>query len=204
MTVFPCPHCGGEIVGEIVVVSGPAPLPGWRNPDATGATSQAQQQAQLGGVAPVAQEHLGSKQLGSRSKNFKTYTRNFLDFWEAYPRHRDKLKAFGAWRNAVDRLAATTGATATQAQAQIMEGALRYRNDPGREDQYTKYAEGWLNGDGWEDEPLPPRIRPGARPPDPPRPMTSGEMDRAIERAFGTEDPKFMSREEKEARGIRE
>ena len=41
--------------------------------------------------------------------------------------------------------------------AQILAGAIRYRDDPNRVDQFTKYAEGWLNADGWEDEPLPPR-----------------------------------------------
>jgi len=35
--------------------------------------------------------------------------------------------------------------------------------------QFTKYAEGWLNGDGWLDDPLPPRLASGIQPaaPDP-------------------------------------
>jgi hypothetical protein len=37
----------------------------------------------------------------------------------------------------------------------IIAGADRYAQDPNRQEQYTKYAEGWLNGDGWLDEPLP-------------------------------------------------
>lgn len=178
---FPCPHCGGEIV----VTPGSSPFPGWRNPDATDAISSAQSAAQVE-VAPVAQ----GSEVQDRSPKSKTYnqgyTRNFDAFWVFYPRHRDKRKAFKAWRNAVARLVATTGATGATAMAQLEAGAQRYRDDPNRLDEFTKYAEGWLNGDGWEDEPLPARLNGRRdRPPDPPRPMTSGEMDREIARALG-------------------
>ena len=61
------------------------------------------------------------------------------------------------WRNAVARAGAIDGANATLAMAQIIAGAIRYRDDPNRLPEFTKYAEGWLNGDGWEDEPLPVR-----------------------------------------------
>lgn len=82
------------------------------------------------------------------------YEPAFEKFWSIYPLHRDKRKAQKAWRNAIHRASATD----------INAGATRYRNDPNRLAQYTKYAEGWLNGDGWEDEPLPPRLRPGVIP----------------------------------------
>jgi len=71
----------------------------------------------------------------------------FEEFWETYPRHRDKRKAEKAFVNAVKRADADT----------IIAGANRYALDPNRVEQFTKYAEGWLNGDGWLDEPLPPR-----------------------------------------------
>lgn len=69
----------------------------------------------------------------------------FDDFWDAYPRHRDRRKAERAFTAALRRADADT----------IIDGASRYATDPSREEQYTKYAEGWLNGDGWLDEPLP-------------------------------------------------
>lgn len=177
---FPCPHCGGEIV----VIPGSSPFPGWRNPDATDAISPAQ-------LVTQSQIAHGSKNLDldpSPKKNQtynQGYTRNFLDFWEVYPRHRDKRKAFKAWRNAVARLGATA-----DARGAILAGAIRYRDDPNRLDEFTKYAEGWLNADGWEDEPLPARLNGRReRPPDPPRAMTSGEMDQFIDRALGKERP---------------
>jgi predicted RNA-binding Zn-ribbon protein involved in translation (DUF1610 family) len=155
MTAFSCPHCGGEIV----VTPGPEPLPGWRNSGATGAISSAQPAAQLG-IAQVSEV----QDLALKVKTYNQgYTRNFEAFWAIYPRHRDKRKAFRAWRNAVARIGATTGATGATAMAQLEDGAARYRDDPNRVDEFTKYAEGWLNGDGWEDEPLPVRLN-GRRP----------------------------------------
>ena len=169
---FPCPHCGGEIV----VVPGSSPFPGWRNPDATDAIPVAQSVAQ----SRIAQG-LEVQGLSPKSKSYNQgYTRNFDEFWEVYPRHRDKRKAFKAWRNAVARLGATA-----DARGAIIAGAIRYRDDPNRLDEFTKYAEGWLNGDGWEDEPLPARLNPNGRSPDPPRPLTSGEMDQYIEEQLG-------------------
>lgn len=71
----------------------------------------------------------------------------FDEFWIAYPRRRDRRKAERAFAAALKRADADT----------IIAGARRYATDPNRDDQFTKYAEGWLNGDGWLDEPLPPR-----------------------------------------------
>jgi hypothetical protein len=71
----------------------------------------------------------------------------FDDFWDTYPRRRDRRKAEKAFSNACKRADAD----------EIIAGAYRYATDPNRLEQFTKYAEGWLNGDGWLDEPLPPR-----------------------------------------------
>lgn len=146
-----CPHCGGAI-----------PLSFGANTDAI----QTQMLAQTGANGQIAQgSDLGSSlglEVGSTpsTKAYnKGYNAHFLDFWQVYPRKRDKRKAERAWRKAVARLGANTDATVAQSQAQILAGAIRLRDDPNREEQYTKYAEGWLNGDGWEDEPLPPRSR---------------------------------------------
>jgi hypothetical protein len=101
----------------------------------------------------------GSEDLSyKRTKNYNQgYDQGFLLFWNDYPRKRDKRKAQIAWRKSVLRLAQTTGANRADAMAQILAGAIRYRDDPNRVEEFTKYAEGWLNGDGWEDEPLPVR-----------------------------------------------
>ena len=104
----------------------------------------------------VAQEVLGSvlRTKDGRQAYNLGYPEGFLKFWSIYPLHRDKRKALKAWRNAILR--------ATQ--DEINEGALRYRNDPNRLPQFTKYAEGWLNGDNWTSDPLPERLAPGALP----------------------------------------
>ncbi len=39
----------------------------------------------------------------------------------------------------------------------IIAAAERYRDDPNRQDAYTAGAARWLNRDGWEEGPLPPR-----------------------------------------------
>lgn len=88
-----------------------------------------------------------------RKPQRQAYPDDFEQFWAEYPVKRDKGKALKAWKSATKR--ADNGA--------IIAGAVRYREDPNREDGYTKYAEGWLNGDGWEDEPLPSRERPSER-----------------------------------------
>lgn len=68
----------------------------------------------------------------------------FPEFWAAYPRKAGKRKAEPAYRRALKR------ATAEE----ILAGAERYRDWPGRsaDIRFTKYPEGWLNGDMWGDE----------------------------------------------------
>ena len=75
------------------------------------------------------------------------YPASFEEFWDAYPRKAGKRKALAAWKRAVRRASNST----------LVEGAVRYAQDPNRVDRYTKYAEGWLNGDMWLDEPIPSR-----------------------------------------------
>lgn len=88
----------------------------------------------------------------------------FAEFWEAYPQRRDRRKAVAAFRKALKRADAQT----------IIDGARRYAADPNRQEQYTKFPEGWLNGDRWSDGPLPVR--------NPQRPA----MSRADEKAHNT------------------
>lgn len=102
-------------------------------------------------VAPVVEEE-GSRGEGEKDScatplRESASPRRFEEFWETYPRRRDRRKAEKAFVNALKRADAQT----------IIDGALRYATDPNRVDQFTKYAEGWLNGDGWLDDPLPSR-----------------------------------------------
>lgn len=74
----------------------------------------------------------------------------FAQFWEAYPKKADKRTAMRAYEKALQR-----------ADAQVIhEAALRYRNDPNREDRYTKNPATWLNADAWENGPEPSREAP--------------------------------------------
>jgi len=75
------------------------------------------------------------------------YSQAFEEWWVHYPRKAGKRKAFSAWKNARKRTSPE----------QLIAGAQRYADDPNREETYTKYPEGWLNSDGWLDEPLPAR-----------------------------------------------
>ena len=113
----------------------PAPAPA----NAPAVETLAQPLAQTGATAATAE--LGAAELRN------PYPPDFETFWSLYPIRRGKGKALKAWQRAIKRADKET----------INSGATRYRDDPNREDQYTKYAEGWLNADGWNDEPLPPR-----------------------------------------------
>lgn len=71
----------------------------------------------------------------------------FDDFWAAYPRKDAKRRAESAYRSATRRASPQT----------ILDGAIRYRDDPHREDAFTSLPTTWLNGDRWDDAPLPNR-----------------------------------------------
>ncbi len=111
------------------------------------------------------------------------YPEDFEKWWQVYPRKSDKRKAFKAWKTASKRAS----------QEQLIEGARRYAEDPNREDKYTKYPEGWLNGDGWLNEPLPSRSGPRYQNGEP---MQGADL-RAAENAriaslFSTDNPKAI------------
>jgi len=139
-----CPDCGGAIAHQCGANRGAIP-----DANATQIVAQIPGQAQ---IAQVSKSLKGPSPNKGKSYN-QGYNAQFLEFWKVYPLRRDKRKAEKAWRNAVARLGANA-----DARAAIIAGAIRYRDDPNRLDQFTKYAEGWLNADGWEDEPLPTRL----------------------------------------------
>ena len=66
----------------------------------------------------------------------------FDEFWTAYPRKLDKAKAFRAFKSALKRAKFE----------EILAGLLRYRNDPNRDPDFTKYPATWLNNDSWEND----------------------------------------------------
>jgi Holliday junction resolvase RusA-like endonuclease len=69
------------------------------------------------------------------------------DFWDAYPRRVAKKAARAKFAAACRRADP----------AAIVDGARRYRDDTNRVDRFTKHPTTWLEGDCWDDPPLPPR-----------------------------------------------
>jgi hypothetical protein len=87
-----------------------------------------------------------TKVKNTRTK--KTNDPEFDVFWDVYPKKDDKPLAIRAFKNAVKRVGPDV----------IISGAERYRDDPNREDGFTKNAGTWLNADAWENGPVPARI----------------------------------------------
>jgi hypothetical protein len=75
----------------------------------------------------------------------------FNQFWEIYPKKADKALARRSFEKALKR------ATAER----ILEGAERYRDDPRRDDAFTKNPSTWLNADAWDNEYVQPKPTPG-------------------------------------------
>jgi hypothetical protein len=75
-------------------------------------------------------------------------TAMFDVFWDVYPRHTGgKPMARKAWDKAVKRADPQV----------IVDGALRFREDPNRLDEFTPHPSTWLNQSRWTDDPLPAR-----------------------------------------------
>ena len=85
--------------------------------------------------------------IGSRSSLIKNNETFFDEFWKAYPKKADKAAARKAWDRAV---------RVTDPQI-LIDAAMRYRNDPNRDDAFTKNAATWLNAGSWDNDPLPAR-----------------------------------------------
>ncbi|WP_277834783.1 hypothetical protein [Speluncibacter jeojiensis] len=130
---YPLPTCENATVREVVAESSRE----CRESPSTGTEEQGNRGT----------EEKSSCSPAAPSSDPATYPAAFEEFWTAYPRKSGKRKALEAWRRARRRAD----------DAELVAGASRYATDPNREDQFTKYAEGWLNRDGWLDEPLPAR-----------------------------------------------
>lgn len=88
----------------------------------------------------------------------------FVEFWATYPRRTAKGDALKAYTKAL---------TITDADT-IIDAAQAYADDPNRDDAFTAHPSTWLNGQRWDDDPLPARAA-----------------------AAGTAGPKLSSREQK-------
>lgn len=94
---------------------------------------------------PVPTPTEANASVSNASEARGTYSQAFEDFWNVYPKKVDKRSALKAWERATRR--AGPGA--------IEAGAEAYRDDPNREDQFTKNPATWLNADAWGNDPLP-------------------------------------------------
>jgi hypothetical protein len=72
----------------------------------------------------------------------------FAQFWAIYPKKDDKPLAKRSFEKALDRATLDI----------ILAGVERYRDDPNREQAFTKNPSTWLNADAWENDPLPSRV----------------------------------------------
>jgi hypothetical protein len=79
----------------------------------------------------------------------ETYT-HFDNFWKVYPRRTSKRAAMKAFESAMGRASVDD----------ILAGAIRFANDPNLPQcEFIPYPTTWLNGDRWEDGPLPERTK---------------------------------------------
>lgn len=108
------------------------------------ATVAANMQLEAPQAAP--QSNVAGKVLTSKprtkSKPLYENDKEFLRFWEVYPLKRGKITAYRKWRAAVEQVEPQV----------IIDAALRYSSDPGRDPEHTKWPEGWLNAGRWMDE----------------------------------------------------
>ena len=95
-----------------------------------------------------------SQAEGAAERADEDYPIEFEQFWETYPRKTGKRKAYAAWRKARRK----TNNTFLLAKASL------YAADPNREPGYTLTPANWLDGEHWDDDPLPAKPEPTARP----------------------------------------
>ena len=91
------------------------------------------------GVKPISPEP-NKEPIKKPNKNLSEY---FAEFWNVYPRKLDKGKAERAFKSAIKKASPE----------EIIQAAQRYRDDPTRRDDFTKYPATWLNAESWNNEP---------------------------------------------------
>lgn len=78
----------------------------------------------------------------TNKNNNKNISAFFDEFWKEYPRKLDKAKAYKAFRSALARAKFED----------ILAGTIRYKQDPSRKEEFTKYPATWLNADAWDNQ----------------------------------------------------
>lgn len=105
-----------------------------------------------GGSAPVMTGVLTGDDLTITTelepKEPELLNKGFATFWAIYPKKDDKPLAKRSFEKALKRANLDV----------IIAGAERYRDDPNREQLFTKNPSTWLNADAWENGPLPSRV----------------------------------------------
>lgn len=88
------------------------------------------------------EEQSKEEKAKNKQENLSEY---FAEFWSVYPRKLDKGKAERAFKTAIKKTSPE----------EIIRAAERYRDDPTRKDDFTKYPATWLNAESWNNEPDP-------------------------------------------------
>ena len=78
----------------------------------------------------------------TKKNNKEDIWKLFEEFWKEYPKKASRGTAERAFKSALTRASFE----------EILAGAIRYRQDPTRDDRFTKNPGTWLNADAWLDE----------------------------------------------------
>jgi hypothetical protein len=120
-----------------------------KTPESSGETDGVGKSAESLGNPGAGTGEQGNRGTGERElgNTCPTPPDDFDAWYAAYPRKESK----GPARTAFVKAKKKAGTAA------LVTGAERYRDDPNREDQFTKLPATWLNAECWDDGPLPPR-----------------------------------------------
>ena len=105
-----------------------------------------------------------------KNQTTPTDTSQFEEFFTIFPTARkgSRREVRKAWDKAIKRADP----------AEILAGAVRYRDDPNRVDAWTKGGARWLNADGWEEGPIPAEPSSNGHRKDPPQETRNYDVDR--------------------------
>ena len=115
-----------------------------------------------------------SQAEGAAESADEDYPLGFEQFWETYPRKNGKRKAFEAWRKARRKTHNTF----------LISKAAQYAADPNREPGYTLTPANWLDGEHWDDDPLPAKPEPTARPSPSAKPRSQQNLEANMARTW--------------------
>src|SRR5438132_1697825 len=99
-------------------------------------------------AAPASSHGVGSRDSSPKPRAQHTYTEDFERFFKIYPNNRGKFAASKRFAAAV-----ASGISVDV----LCRAAAAYRDDPSRNPDKTKHAEGWLTARRWEDDLTPVR-----------------------------------------------